>query len=248
MSSFSTPALVLRRSDWSDYDRMVTLFTPGSGRVECVARGCRRPKSPLVNAVELFTSGEYQIYRSGERNAIEQCQIRESFLPLRTDYGRLTHGVYWLKLLDTGVMRDLPYEELFLLSLTALAHLAYSDLPPEMLTLAFELHFMSRMGYPPRANACVLCGKPIEADARFDERLGGTVCLSCPSNAPRISNGARRILFKLPRTRFENVPKLLGHPDWPEAARLFRPYVQSRMQLPEKFLPALVSPGPLSGI
>ena len=86
-----------------------------------------------------------------------------------------------------------------------------------------------------------------ETPAAF-EKLRRILPSEGSSNAPRISNGARRILFKLPRTRFENVPKLLGHPDWPEAARLFRPYVQSRMQLPEKFLPALVSPGPLSGI
>ena len=93
MAALTTDALVLRHADYADYDRMVTLFTPEYGRIDAVARGCRRPKSPLVNAVEPFTSGEYQLYSRKERYSIDQCQIKESFYELRTDYDRLVHGV-----------------------------------------------------------------------------------------------------------------------------------------------------------
>ena len=223
MPVLTTDALVLRRADYADYDRMVTLLTPEHGRLDAVARGCRRPRSPLVNAVEPFISGEFQLFRKGERYSIEQCQVREGFYDLRTDYDRLVHGAYWLRLLDAGVPRDVPAPDIFMLALKALAHLNYAaDLPPTMLTLVFEAHFMAR--------------------------LGGAVCLSCPSHAPRISLGARRILYKLPRTHFENAPKLVDSPDWPEAARLFRQYTQQRMQIPEKFLPPLVSARKAAGI
>ena len=94
MGLIVTPALVIRRADYSDYDRMVTLFTPDMGRIDAIARGCRRPKSPLVNAVELFTSGEYQLYERRDRYALEQCQISEDYYALRTDYDRLRHGAY----------------------------------------------------------------------------------------------------------------------------------------------------------
>ena len=137
MPALNTSALVLRHADYADYDRMVTLFSPEYGRIDAVARGCRRPKSPLVNAVEPFVSGEFQLYFRRERFTIEQCQIKESFYELRTDYDRLLHGVYWLKLLETAVVPEQPAPDLFLISLRALAHLNYSDLPPELLTMAF---------------------------------------------------------------------------------------------------------------
>ena len=229
MATVSTPALVLRRADYSDYDRMVTLFSPQLGRVDAIARGCRRPKSPLLNACEPFTSGEFQLFQRGERFSLEQCQISESFFELRMDYDRLTHGVYWLKLLEATVMPDVPMENLFLISLRALAHLDYSQLPPELLTMAFEMHLMAQLGYAPRVDACMRCGRAIDGDARFDADRGGCVCLNCPSSAPRITNGARRILLKLPRTRYDQVHLLDGHPDWPEAARLFRGYVETRV-------------------
>ena len=229
MAALSTPALVLRRADYSDYDRMVTLFSPRLGRIDAIARGCRRSKSPLLNACEPFTSGEFQLYQRGERFTLEQCQISESFFELRMDYDRLTHGVYWLKLMEAAVMPDVPMEDLFLITLRALAHLNYSQLPAELLTMAFEMHLMAQLGYAPRVDACMRCGRAIDGDARFDADRGGCVCLNCPSGTPFITNGARRILLKLPRTRYDQVKLLDGHPDWPEAARLFRRYVETRV-------------------
>ena len=238
MPSLSTNALVIRRSDYSEYDRMVTLFSPDHGRIDAIARGCRKPKSPLLNACEPFTSGVFQLYQKGERFSIEQCQISESFYELRTDYDRLQHGVYWLKLLDASVMPDVPMQDLFLITLRALAHLNYSDLPAELLTMAFEMHLMAQLGYAPRVDACQKCSRPIDGEARFDAERGGCVCLHCPSPAPQISHGARRILLKLPRTRYDQVKLLIDHPDWQEAARLFRTYVDYRL-MQQKFAPPL---------
>ena len=238
MPSLSTNALVIRRSDYSEYDRMVTLFSPDHGRIDAIARGCRKPKSPLLNACEPFTSGAFLLYQKGERFSIEQCQISESFYELRTDYDRLQHGVYWLKLLDASVMPDVPMQDLFLITLRALAHLNYSDLPAELLTMAFEMHLMAQLGYAPRVDACQKCGRPIDSEARFDAERGGCVCLHCPSPAPLISHGARRILLKLPRTRYDQVKLLIDHPDWQEAARLFRTYADYRL-MQQKFAPPL---------
>ena len=238
MPSISTNALVIRRSDYSDYDRMVTLFSPDYGRIDAIARGCKKPKSPLLNCCEPFVSGEFQLFQRGERFSIEQCAISESFFELRMNYERLQHGVYWLRLLDAAVMPDVAMPDLFLITLRALAHLNYSELPPELLTMAFEMHLMAQTGYAPRVDACQICGQPIDGDARFDALRGGCVCMNCRSVAPIISNGARRIMLKLPRTRFDQVKLLDGHPDWPEAASLFRAYVDDRIQM-RNFSPPL---------
>ena len=238
MGRIITPALVIRRADYADYDRMVTLFSPDMGRLDCIARGCRRPKSPLVNAVEPFTSGEFQLYERRERYALEQCQISENYYALRSDYDRLLHGAYWLKLLDAAILPDSPNRPLFIMTLRALAHLNWGDLSPALVTFAFEMHFMALNGFAPRMDACALCGRPIDGDARFDAWQGGAVCLNCLSGAPRISNGARRILMKAPRTQFDKFQLLNDRPEWPEAARHFRQYVNTKMRM-EKFAPPL---------
>ena len=238
MPAVSTPALVIRRADYSDYDRMVTLFSPQMGRVDAIARGCRRPKSPLLNAVEPFTSGEFQLYQRGERFSLEQCQISESCFELRSDYDRLVHGAYWLKLLDAVVLPDNPMPQLFITTLRALAYLNYGEMTPALVTMAFEMHLMALNGMSPRMDACMQCGRKVDGDARFDIWRDGVVCVNCRSMAPDISNGARRIIMKLPRTSFDRFQLVLDRPEWPEAARLFRGYVNAKLHM-EKFAPPL---------
>ena len=234
-----TGALVIRHADYGDSNRMVTLITPKYGKIEAVARGCRRLKSPIVNAAELFTSGEYTLFERNGRYSIEQCQISESFFALRQDYDRLVHGVYWLRLLDALVQPDLPAEEIFPLSLRALAYLNFSELPPALITFAFEAHLMALEGLSPRVDSCVKCGQPLEGEARFSAALGGAACVWCTPASPAISYGARRILYRLPVTKFDAFEKLAEHPDWPEAARFFRAYLKTRLSVPEKQDPPL---------
>ena len=97
---------------------------------------------------------------------------------------------------------------------------------------------MRLMGLSPRMDACMLCGRPVDGDARFDPDLGGAVCLNCHSPAPKLSNGARRILMKLPRTQFDRFQLLSDRPEWPEAARMMRSCVNLRMHM-DKFAPEL---------
>ena len=242
MASQETQALVLRTAEYHDYDRMVTLFSPDMGRIDAIARGCRRPKSPLVSAVAPFTAGTWQLYFGRERCTIEQCAVTESFLPIRKDYDRLLHGVYWLKLLETSIQPDVPAEDVFLMTLRALAHLSYSDIDPALLTMAFEMHLTARLGFSPRMDACVICGRPVDGDCRFDADLGGAVCERHISDAPRITNAVRRIIMKLPRTQFDKFQLLDGHPNWPEAAKHFRSYVNLKMHM-DKFAPPLYGEG-----
>ncbi len=227
---FTTDAIVLRRTDYRDYDRMVTLFSPDRGRIDAIARGCRRPKSALMNAAEIFCAGQFAIHETNGRYSITQCEVKDSFFDLRFDYDKLVHGVYYLSLADMAALPDQGAPDVFMLLLKALAHLCYSDLPPAMLTASFEMRYMPLMGFLPCMDRCVVCGAPVDGAARFDEAQGGVVCDHCPSDAPRISQGARRIILRAPQTDYQVVPKLDGHPDWPEAARLYRPFVERRIE------------------
>ena len=102
------------------------------------------------------------------------------------------------------------------------------------------MHLMAQLGFSPRMDACVRCGRPIAGDARFDASLGGARSACRARRARRAwSNGARRIMMKLPRTQFEKAPLVVERPEWPEAARLFRGYVDRRLRQ-EKFAPPLL--------
>ena len=229
-----TQGVVLRSAQYSENDRMVTLLTPDRGLVEAIARGSRRPKSPLVAAVEPFCAGEYTLFAQGSRLSMQQCQVMENFYHLRFDVDRLTAAVYVSSLCEASAQPEEDCRSMFALLLKTLAYLENSDLPLPLLISAFEMRLMPILGYLPRMEACVLCGRPFQGGGRFDARLGGAVCPDCPSTAPEMTLEARRIIYKAPRTDYTRVDLLEDKPAWREAARLYRPFVSERIELPEK--------------
>ena len=125
--SINVSALVLRHAAYRDYDRMITLLTAERGKVEAVVRGCRRPKSELINAAEPFVCGQYQLYFAHERFTVTQCRVTDGFYPLRQDIDRLTQGAKWLRILEQTSVEDEPAHEKFDLALQALSYLAYTQ-------------------------------------------------------------------------------------------------------------------------
>lgn len=56
-----TKALVLRRTNYGEADRIVNLITP-SGKVSAMAKGVRRSKSKLAGGIEMFTLVEVNLH------------------------------------------------------------------------------------------------------------------------------------------------------------------------------------------
>ena len=183
MPSISTNAIVLRHANFKDYDRMLTLFSPTLGRVDAVARGCRKQHSALGSATELFCVGEYQFYQNRDRYTLTGAAVRESYYPLRNDYDRLVYAMYILSVCDAVMLPEQAHETLFVQLLNVLARLSYGARlqSPEVLTTAFLLQLAEDQGYRPQLDICVQCGKPLPDNEifRFDNQAGGMLCKQC---------------------------------------------------------------------
>ncbi len=188
LSSVTTQGIVLRHADYREHDRMLTLLSPGLGRVEALCRGCKRPQSPLLAASEWFALGEYVLYAGKGRMSVQSCQLTESFYPLRVDYERLKYATYTLSVAEAATQPGEKSVDLFTLLARTLYRLSYRQLAYEAVTAAFLLHFASISGYRPRLSHCARCGKETEeADARaFDIEGGGVLCSECREGAQAV--------------------------------------------------------------
>ncbi len=174
-------AIVLRHVNYRDNDRMVTLLSPSRGRIDAIIRNCRKPKSHNLNAGELFALGDYMMHEKGGHITVTSVRLIETFYPLRSDYDRLTCGIYLLNLAEAAAEPEQPEQELFMLLLHTLSRLTFSDQEWKPLLAGFLLHFAACQGFKPRLNHCVCCGKRLEEGetAFFDSEEGGTVCGDC---------------------------------------------------------------------
>lgn len=174
-------AIVLRYANYKESDRILTLFTREQGLLSASARGCRRPKSPLLGGSEPFVYGEFALFeRSGGKYTVDACDIRESFYPIREDVSRFAGGMSMLMLTEkSGVSENA--EALFSLLYYALSYLSYGQVDAADITICFFLRALSLLGLRPALTECACCGKDLrtQKQLRFAPQLGGAVCASC---------------------------------------------------------------------
>ena len=223
-------AIVLRRVNYRDNDRMVTLLSPSRGRIEAIIRNCRKPKSHNLNAAELFALGDYMVIESGGHMTVTSVHLIETFYPLRADYDRLTCGVWLLGLAEAVAEPEQEEQELFMLLLHTLSRLAFSDQPWKPLLSGFLLHFSACQGFKPRLNHCSLCGKRLgdEPPLFFDPADGGVVCGSCRRNGNQVSLSPAQL-------RWMRGALTAGSASWVNTAdaeapfQVLRAYVESKL-------------------
>src|SRR5215469_11437663 len=97
---YTTEALILKRMDYGEADRILTLFTPRLGKIRAIAKGARRTTSRLAGHVELFTRSQLQLAAGRDLEIITQGESKERFPHLRSELWYATTAYYLAELID----------------------------------------------------------------------------------------------------------------------------------------------------
>ena len=177
-----TEALVLRHRRLGDADRIVTLLTPGRGKLDAVARGVLRPRSKLAGHLQPATCVDVLLAHGRNLDIITQAQTIESFRGLRGDLDRLSTAIYLTELSDRLTVEQPHAPEgrsVYQLLHASLLRLARGD-GLQLVSRSFELALLEATGFRPEWRSCIACGAAVEADAVTWSSLGGgVVCAGC---------------------------------------------------------------------
>lgn len=98
MKSERTRAIILRRTNYGEADRVVQLLTP-LGRRSVMARGVRREKSKLAGGIELFAVSDVVIGQGkGDLGVLTSARLVQFYRHILEDYDRMQFGYEALKL------------------------------------------------------------------------------------------------------------------------------------------------------
>lgn len=199
MSQERTEAVVLRGVDYSETSRIVTLLSPDRGRLVCMAKGARRPKSPLAGILDTFNRLEAVYYWKDSR-AVQQLgdtTLLNGFGGLKSDLDKATYASFPLELVYKTVHENEPSHEIFAVLVSGLESLEHwaGDVRTHCCWQVFRL--LSAAGFEPVAEACGLCGGALTGSLGFNDSVGVT-CGSCESDR-RISAEAQTGLAALAR-------------------------------------------------
>jgi len=174
-----TEGIVLRENKYKESSKILSVYTRKNGKVSVMARGANRPKSRLLANTQVFSYNEYQFRRGRNFYYINQADIIDSFYAIRENMERLVYGFFLLELVEKSVPMEEANEKIFFLLLKTLKTLAVKEKDFLKLILAFELKYISFLGYRPFIESCVICGRGQAREFRFSNFEGGIICDNC---------------------------------------------------------------------
>ena len=101
MRTIRTKAIVLRRTNYGEADRILQLLTPNEGKLSVMARGVRREKSKLAGGIELFARCDVTVATGrGELGILTGARLEIFYSHIMSDYDRLQFGYDAIKQLS----------------------------------------------------------------------------------------------------------------------------------------------------
>ena len=178
MKTIKMSGIIISESNLGDYDKMLTMLTPGLGKISCVAKGARRPKSALLAGTQLFCFGEYLMYKGANTYNINSCETIEVFYNLRTDLDKLNTAIEITKIIRNVTDENENCYRILQLYLNTLYTLSETDKNLELVDSIFKLKILCLLGFAPRINECVNC-KDKENIKYFSIKDNGFKCENC---------------------------------------------------------------------
>jgi DNA repair protein RecO (recombination protein O) len=149
VKQFVTKGIVLGRTDYGEAARIITLLTPGHGKLRLMARGVRKPKSKLAGGIELFSTTDITFIKGrGEIGTLISARLIKYYSTIVQDLDRVQLGYELIKILNRAT-EDQPEAEYFHLLEQAFQALDNADIDLELIRTWFKAQLLRQAGHSP---------------------------------------------------------------------------------------------------
>jgi DNA repair protein RecO (recombination protein O) len=145
-----TTGLILRIRPLTESSLIVQWLTSDLGRIATVARGARRPRSPLRGKLDLFYEADLSFARSrrSDLHTLREVTLRETHAALREDLGWLQQASYAAALIEQTTETETALPTIFSLLRSFLQYVSQQP-PRPLMIFAFEMKMLRELGLQP---------------------------------------------------------------------------------------------------
>ncbi|WP_179953142.1 DNA repair protein RecO [Desulfobotulus mexicanus] len=178
-------AIVMRRVEYGDFDVILTLFSRSKGKFSAIAKNARKSRRRFSGRLELFSvlHPDCSQPKSGGMPVLQEVQLMEPFENLRTDFIRMGYAAYWCEILCLWLEEGAAQPEVYDLLESMLRELHLGKGKPEVLSLLYQLRFLTLSGLAPGLDVCGGCEAPMfdvrAGRIRFDYGRSRILCGTC---------------------------------------------------------------------
>jgi len=185
--SFTDEGIVLRRVNYGEADRVLTVLTRDHGKVGVMARGVRKAGSRFAATTDLFVQSRMHLAEGrGELLVLTQAERSQGWSDLAfSEHRRAGCAAVIAELTDRVLEGHHADAAVFGLVASAIREVADPERDPRSALVRFARQMIDRLGYAPQLHLCAYCGRRLpEAAAGFSAAGGGLLCAACRPTDP----------------------------------------------------------------
>lgn len=161
---------VLKRTNFGEADKFITIFTREKGKIKVLAKGIRKIKSRRAPHLELFNTVEIMVYEGKTFNI-----VTEAFTLARPGLANLEQIGYFFytsEVLDKLLPENQPHPESYSLLLQFLSNITETSVKKFTIELLWDLGYLPRGDYPKQGISSFvesLIEKPLKSKKFLEE-------------------------------------------------------------------------------
>src|SRR5438105_4366749 len=180
MPTYAADAIVLRRLDYGEADRILTLLTREHGKLSAIAKGSRRARARSANGLDLFVRSSMMLAKGHNLDVVAQAERRGDVRHISGDLQRTAYACLVAEVADKVLEERHPVDDVFELVVATIERLNASQRSPRAEGAWFLMRILDLLGYQPQLIECAGCNQPLPEDAAwFSPLLGGVLCRRC---------------------------------------------------------------------
>lgn len=212
----------MRSYKFGEADLILTLFGRKTGKISAIAKGVRKTRSRMRGGVQLFSLGDFVLYKGKSLYTVTQCEMEQPFIPVRHDLSKFAYASYCAE-----IMKELfPEEEAnvpaFNLLVNTLTQMSNSG--EELAARMFDVRMLGLSGYQPELTCCVKCTGALPPHPVFSSPDGGIVCCGGVKGIP-VGKDTLALMRRLMEMDMDTLDRLRPSPkNFLEMERVLKSY------------------------
>lgn len=211
MEEIKTKGIVIKASDFSDSDKLVTIFSADLGIINARVRGVKKNKAKLSFAVQPFALIEFLLIKKGNFYTCINATSIDQFFNLTLDFDAYVFMLGCLEVCSKTVKENSPEPELFIFLIKCLNAVCYEGFSPISVFIKFMLNALKILGFEMKIEKCACCGQNLTKNFyAFSFDFYGMLCNKCGNKNDflELTQGEFSILKNIDETKIDNLGNL----------------------------------------
>jgi len=152
VAGYRTEGVILKRTNFGEADKFLTLFSKHFGKIRLLAKGIRKTKSRKGGNLELFNWVKIYVAKGRNIDLITEVELIKPFKDWRQDLNRVALAYHLVELVERLTAEEAKSRRVFELLIESLGRLG-DEKDLERLRTNFEVKLLEELGFWPRGKS-----------------------------------------------------------------------------------------------